>query len=170
MRISKGGLTRLLGSAIAAVSVLLAVNVFAAQAKSPPSHPKHGSKLLISASIAPSLTTYPAFHGVKPGAAPWVLKSGSVQIKGRRLDLTIKGLLIPNVGIGPVKTVSASLYCGADSSMTAAASTQQVPLSRTGNAVIHDRSFAVPSTCLAPVVLVHPNGIMTAYIALDGQR
>ena len=50
----------------------------------------------------------------------------------------------------------------------AAATTQQVPLSTSGNARIHDPSFTLPSTCLAPVILVHPNGKDTAYIAVDG--
>jgi hypothetical protein len=45
-----------------------------------------------------------------------------------------------------------------------------VPISRRGNARIKDRSFNVPDTCLAPVILVHPNGDTTHYIALDGRR
>jgi hypothetical protein len=69
-----------------------------------------------------------------------------------------------------VTTISASLYCGADSNTMAADTTQQVPISSTGNARIHDTSFSVPSTCLAPVILVHPNGSATVYIALDGWR
>jgi hypothetical protein len=52
----------------------------------------------------------------------------------------------------------------------AADTTQQVPISPTGDARIHDTSFSRPSTCLAPVVLVHPNGLATIYIALDGWR
>jgi len=69
-----------------------------------------------------------------------------------------------------VTTISASLYCGADANTTAADTSKSVPISRKGNATIHDRSFTVPGTCLAPVVLVHPNGAATTYIALDGQR
>jgi hypothetical protein len=69
-----------------------------------------------------------------------------------------------------VNTIDASLYCGADKNTAAAETSKQVPLSRKGNARIRDRSFHVPATCLAPVILVHPNGIMGAYIAVDGQR
>jgi hypothetical protein len=69
-----------------------------------------------------------------------------------------------------VTTISASLYCGADSNATAADTSQQVPISRKGNARIHDTSFTVPSTCLAPVILVHPGGDTTHYIAVDGWR
>ena len=66
--------------------------------------------------------------------------------------------------------ISASLYCGADSDTVAADTSRQVRITRSGDARIRDRSFAVPSTCLAPVILVHPNGNATAYIAVDGWR
>jgi hypothetical protein len=71
---------------------------------------------------------------------------------------------------GPVMMISASLYCGADMDTTAADTTKSVPIDRRGNARIEDRSFNVPSTCLAPVILVHPNGNPAAYIAVDGWR
>jgi hypothetical protein len=58
----------------------------------------------------------------------------------------------------------------ADSETAAADTTGQVPISRAGNARIEDRSFSVPATCLAPVILVHPNGDAAHYIALDGRR
>jgi hypothetical protein len=45
-----------------------------------------------------------------------------------------------------------------------------VPINDKGDARIRDNSFDVPSTCLAPVILVNPNGIAGAYIALDGLR
>lgn len=50
--------------------------------------------------------------------------------------------------------------------------TQQVLISPKGDARIHDTSLSVPSTCssLAPVVLVHPNGLGTIHSALDGWR
>jgi len=67
-----------------------------------------------------------------------------------------------------VTTVSASLYCAPDSS-AAVATTTTVPISVSGNATIAD-TIAVPATCLAPIVLVHPNGGATAYIAATGWR
>jgi hypothetical protein len=144
-------------------------------------HPNHHGKRsgapLIDESLAPSMPppTDPTFHGVSPGALPWVLKSGVVRLKrDGKLDLQVKGLVIPtapSMGTpGPVTTISASLYCGADSNTTAAGTTQVVPISRKGDARIHDASFTVPATCLAPVILVHPNGIATMYIAVDGWR
>jgi hypothetical protein len=133
----------------------------------------HG-KALLDESLAPSVPTDPAFHGVSPGGAPWVLKRGDVQLKRNRLELRVRGLVIPtapgNGTPGPVTTISASLYCGADSNATAADTTDQFPIDGRGNARIKDRSFATPDTCLAPVILVHPNGDATHYIALEGWR
>jgi hypothetical protein len=90
------------------------------------------------------------------------------------LNLRVKGLVIPgapgNGTPGPVSTISASLYCGADSSTAAADTSQPVPISSKGDARIHDTSFTVAATCLAPVILVHPNGDATHYIAVDGWR
>jgi hypothetical protein len=137
----------------------------------------HGGQL-IKESLAPSMPpspTEPSFHGVAPGGAPWVLKEGSVQLSSNgKLDLRVRGLVIPgapgNGTPGPVNTISASLYCGADSNMMAADTTGQVPISRDGDARIRDDSFAVPATCLSPVILVHPNGLGNMYIAVDGWR
>jgi hypothetical protein len=133
----------------------------------------HGNALF-SGSIAPSVPTDPAFHGVAPGGAPWVLRRGDVEVRDGRLDLRVRGLVIPvapgNGTPGPVNTISASLYCGADADPAAADTSDQVPISRRGDARIRDRSFDVPDTCLAPVILVHPNGDATHYIAVDGRR
>jgi hypothetical protein len=115
------------------------------------------------------------FHGVMAGGAPWVLKEGSVELSGHRLDLRVRGLVIPvapgNGTPGPVNTISASLYCG-DNEMetTAAATTGQVPISPRGDARIRDNSFDVPSTCLAPVILVNPNELANTYITVDGWK
>jgi hypothetical protein len=133
---------------------------------------RHGNRL-IDESLAPSVPGDPAFHGVTPGGVPWVLKSGHVRLtRDGQFDLRVKGLVIASGTFagtpGPVTTISASLYCGADASTVAADTTQQVPISRKGNARIHDRSFMVPASCLAPEILVHPNGAATTYIALDG--
>ena len=65
-------------------------------------------------------------------------------------------------------TVSASLYCAPDAS-GAAATTNAVPISEDGDASIQE-TLTLPATCLAPTVLIHPNGGLTAYIALPGWR
>jgi hypothetical protein len=119
--------------------------------------------------------TDPTFHGVAPGGAPWLLKDGSVELSSNgRLDLRVRGLVIPappgDNTPGPVTTISASLYCGSDMDTMAAETSGQVPINRHGDARIRDDSFDVPSTCLAPVILVNPNGIASLYIAVDGWR
>jgi hypothetical protein len=123
----------------------------------------------------------PAFHGVSAGGAPWVLDRGEVNLNGSEgeLDLRVEGLVIPRpVGDGtpgPVRTISASLFCGAGDETEPADTSRQVTLSRAGDARIRDRTFDVPGTCLpgtclAPVILVHPNGNAAVYIAVDGWR
>jgi len=152
---------------VAVMSMALSVGAFGSRG--------HNSAELIKASLAPSVPTDPAFHGVSPGGAPWVLDRGEVRIKADgKFELRVRGLVIPappgDGTPGGVNTISASLYCGADSNTVPADTTQQVPISRKGDARIRDRSFDVPDECLAPVVLVHPNGNTTRYIAVDGWR
>lgn len=136
---------------------------------------KHRGNAVLDVSLAPSQTTDPTFHGVAPGGAPWVLGRGSAELKAKgRLELRVRGLVIPvapgNGTPGPVTTVSASLFCGADADTAPADTTAAVPIDRGGNARIRDRSFTVPPTCLAPLILVHPNGDLTHYIAVSGWR
>jgi len=185
MRISKRALVTVLAFTTGTLSMALATGAFGAPGKTHPTHPSHPSHAshaghqgrhtgapLIDESLAPSQPGDPTFHGVSPGMAPWVLKRGNVRLKrDGKLDLDVRGLVIPTTGTpSPVTTISASLYCGADTDTAAAVTSQQVPLSPQGNARIHDASFPVPSICLAPVILVHPNGLQNLYIALDGWR
>src|SRR4051794_31678225 len=173
MWISKRVLVSGTAALVAAMSMALAAGAFGDHG----GHDQrghHGSAFL-DETLAPSMPTDPTFHGVAPGGAPWVLKRGDVELKRRgRLELQVRGLVIPNPPgngtPGPVTTISASLYCGADSNTTAADTTPQVPIDSRGNARIRDRSFALPDTCLAPVILVHPNGDAAHYIAVEGWR
>ncbi|MEK6228933.1 MAG: hypothetical protein AABM31_06365 [Actinomycetota bacterium] len=172
MWISKRALVTIFVAGSSALSMILAVGALGSDKSH---HGKRHGAPLIEESLAPSQPTDPTFHGVSPGGAPWVLKRGEVRLKSDgKLTLRVKGLVIPDPPgdgtPGQVTTISASLYCGADSDTTAADTTQQVPISRRGDARIRDTSFTVPSTCLAPVVLVHPNGITVRYIAVDGWR
>jgi hypothetical protein len=174
MRISKRVPITVFVAAVAALSTALVGGALSALG-SEDGHGKGDGGQLIRESLAPSVPTDPAFHGVIPGNAPWVLKQGTVRLSSRdRLDLRVRGLVIPvapgNGTPGPVTTISASLYCGADTNMTAAATTGQVPIDRDGDARIKDDSFAVPATCVSPVILVHPNGLENLYIAVDGWK
>jgi hypothetical protein len=180
MWISKRALLSVVVAGIAALSMTLAVGAFGDDGghhgkHKGKHHGKHHGAALIKESLAPSEPGDPAFHGVNPGGAPWVLKRGDVRLKrDGKLTLRVKGLVIPNPPgdgtPGPVTTISASLYCGADADTAAADTTQQVPISRKGDGRIKDKSFNVPSTCLAPVILVHPNGNSAVYIAVEGWR
>jgi hypothetical protein len=175
MWISKRVLLVLSLSLAVASSMALATGAFGDHGGRDRGDRGHRDSTVLAQTLAPSVPTDPTFHGVTPGAAPWVLRSGAVELRGNgRLELRVRGLVIPNPPgdgtPGPVNTISASLYCGADSDTTAADTRQQVPIDRRGNARIEDRSFDVPATCLAPVILVHPNGDAAHYIALDGWR
>jgi hypothetical protein len=172
MWLSKRVLLAVSAAAIAVLSLALAVGAFGDRGGR--GHDGGHGKALIEESLAPSLTTDPTFHGVAPGGAPWVLRRGDVELKHSRIELRVRGLVIPSPPgdgtAGPVTTISASLYCGADSDTAAADTTREAPLSSDGDGRIRDRSFDVPDDCLAPVILVHPNGDTTHYIAVDGRR
>lgn len=130
-----------------------------------------GGEKTLRASLAPSVPTDPAFHGVTPGGVPWVLTRGEVRIKtDGQFDLEVVGLIIPALGNPDgVRTISASLFCGADANAAPAVTTGQVPLSPEGDARISEQ-VTVPATCLAPIVLVHPNGITARWIAVTGWK
>ena len=131
----------------------------------------HDGNTLFRSTLAPSVPAPadPAFHGINPGGVPWVLKSSSVKLKANgKLDVRVEGLVIPSLGTpGPVKTISASLLCGADSQTGPTATSGQVSLSTGGNARI-ETMLTLPASCLAPIVVVHPNGNTAAYIAITG--
>jgi hypothetical protein len=167
--------------AIAALSLLVAV-VASADDGGGGGHDGNGNRgdengtRLFAAALAPSLTTDPTVHGVSPGGAPWVLGRGRVILRSDgRIRVDVRGLVIP-VPHGtfpantarPVTTVTASLYCAPDAS-AAVATTAAAPISEAGDAQIDD-TLTLPQTCLAPTVLIHPNGIAGAYIALPGWR
>jgi hypothetical protein len=130
---------------------------------------KPGADRSLRSTLAPSVPAPadPPIHGVNPGGVPWQLTRGKVDLRSDgRLVVDIRGLVIPGVGTtGPVASVTASLFCGADTS--AAAQTGSVPLSPEGDARIDER-ITLPAGCLAPVVLVNPNGNPAAYIAVTG--
>src|SRR4051794_32025677 len=135
-----------------------------------------GGRAAFSASLAASLPADPAIHAVTAGGLPWALTRGSVRLShDGELRVEIRGLVIPvahgtfPAGVAsPVTTVSASLYCAPEAS-AAVATTASVPISASGNARIED-DLTLPAACLAPVVLVHPNGGLAAYIASSGWR
>lgn len=137
---------------------------------------RQAAAAIFRSSLAPSVPSDPAIHGVAAGGAPWVIDRGRVVVRADgRIEATIRGLVIP-VAHGtfpagtprPVNVVSASLYCAPDTS-AAVATTPAVPISDEGDATISAR-VALPATCLAPIVLVNPNQAAGVYIAASGWR
>lgn len=129
---------------------------------------------LVGSTPPPPTGTGPTLFGVRPGNAPWVVDhDSSVRVRDDgRVDIKIRGLVIPpptGDGTNPVNvaTVSASVVCNggaraADKPMTAA-----FRIDRAGDARIRDH-VDLPEPCLAPAVLVHPNGTAARYIAANG--
>lgn len=149
-----------------AVAVLTAV-AFAASAGTVATSALAGP--LLRSSIAPSVPTDPTLHGVTPGSAPWVIRKGKSSIHlfaTGELKIKIAGLVIPELGTpGPVTSVDASIFCAEET--TPAVTTGTFPLSAKGNGMIEE-TVMLPSTCLAPVVLINPLGIDSVYIAASG--
>jgi hypothetical protein len=128
----------------------------------------HGKRLLLQQHLVGSILSDPQIHTVTRGGLPWQGGGDAILTKKGRFEARIRGLIIPSMGNpGPVTTITISLYCAPDSSTTAAFTTDPVPLSTHGNAFVHQH-VTVPARCLAPVLLVHPNGGATAYIAATG--
>ncbi len=151
--------------------------VFAVGALADGGHGKHGDNqgrdgnnhghALFESTIAPSVPADPPIHAVTAAGAAWVIGRGEVRIsKGGAFRLEVKGLVLAGTGANPLPTISASLFCGADTTPTA--TTPSVPFSMpAGNAEIR-ATITLPAKCLAPVVLLHPNGGVTKYIGASG--
>jgi hypothetical protein len=99
----------------------------------------------------------PALFAVKPGGAPWVIRSGDAKVgRDARVTVRVAGLVIPTApqnGTNPVSNLAATVYCNG----AAVATTHAVPFSSAGDARI-DETLAtpLPSPCLAPAVLLNP--------------
>jgi hypothetical protein len=128
----------------------------------------HGHKTLLRQHLVGSILSDGPIHGVVRGGLPWQ-GGGDAKLDRRgRFEARIRGLIIPSLGTaGPVTSITISLYCSPDSDPAAAFTTASVPLSQQGNTRVRQH-VTVPSRCLAPVLLVHPNGGAGAYIAATG--
>jgi len=151
--------------------VLVAAAVFAATAAADHGrghHDGHGNKTLLRQHLVGSILSDGPIHGVVRGGLPWQGGGDAKLNKRGRFEARIRGLIIPSLGnAGPVTSITISLYCSPDSTTAAAFTTQPVPLSQNGNARVRQH-VTVPSRCLAPVLLVHPNGGAGAFIAATG--
>jgi hypothetical protein len=152
-------------SFLAAVLVAAVVFVAAAAADHGGRGRDHHGQLL-QRLIGSVLSDQP-IHLVNRGGVPWDGVGTAKLSRHGRFEVRIRGLLVTGTNnTGPVTTVTASLYCAPDAS-AAVFTTTPVPLSSRGDARIRQH-VTVPSRCLAPVVLVHPNGSSGAYIMATG--
>jgi hypothetical protein len=173
MYVSKRIAVALLAAAVFAGSAITAVGALGDQGNRGGDHHgnrEHGGRDVLRTSLAPSVPTDPTLLGAAAGGVPWVLQFGEARLRGDgRLDVTIRGLVIPTAPLtgttGPVKTVDASLYCGANP--VAVGTSTPVPISTDGNARIR-ATFTLPAKCQIPAVLIHPNGALGTYIATSG--
>jgi hypothetical protein len=154
---------------LAAVLVAAAVFVAAAAADHGGDGDHHGHRQrVLQQHLVGSILSDSPIHGAVRGGLPWQGGGDASLGWNGRFEARIRGLVIPGMGNpGPVTTITISLYCAPDSSATAAFTTDPVPLSPHGDAFVRQHVTA-PVRCLAPVLLVHPNGAAAAYIAATG--
>src|SRR3954469_14334512 len=151
---------------LAAVLVAAVVFVAAAAADHGGQGRGHHGPLLQQRLIG-SILSDPPLHAVARGGVPWAGTGTATLDRHGRFEVRIRGLVILGTdNAGPVHTVTVSLYCAPDSSPAVFTTTPE-PLSSHGDARIRQH-VTVPSRCLAPVVLVHPNGNAAAYIMATG--
>jgi hypothetical protein len=113
-----------------------------------------------------------AIRGVSAGGAPWVVSQGHTHVNAAgQVGVEVKGLLITGTGTandgttGPVHSIAASVTC--EGTVPVIVSTDAVPLSADGDAHLEQR-VDLPSTCLAPIVLVRANSATGPWIAASG--
>jgi hypothetical protein len=129
----------------AALATVLAVGAVAAS--------DSGAKVL-DASMAgiPASMTGQAFMGVQGGGLPWSIESGDAKLfRDGRLHVEVEGLVLaagPAAGTNPIATGIAIVSCAG----SVVAQSAPVPFSTSGDAEV-DARVALPSSCLAPVVL-----------------
>jgi len=152
-------------AAFAAGAVLGLSLLSASAASADNSRSGHDEGDVLRASITGSMTTDPVLFGVKAGGAPWVISRGEARLGGDgRLEVKVRGLIIPTQGRNPVPRISASVVC----SGAVVAMTRSVAFSPKGDAEI-EATLALPARCLAPAVLLNPNELSGTYIAVTGR-
>lgn len=126
-------------------------------------HHRSGHTIL-RAHLEGSMPSGPTIAGVKPGGLPWIVDEGTARVRqDGRVRVRVEGLVIPGLGTGPVKTISASVVCNG----MVVGTTMTAPLDMHGDARL-DGKVWLPKYCHMPRVLVNPNGNAGAYIAATG--
>jgi hypothetical protein len=129
--------------------------------------PGNGNRVLRGELIGstPPAQGGPTLFGVTPAGAPWVVAASDVDARhDGRIEVKVRGLVIPGRGTAGIPAVTASLYCGG----ALVGTTASAPLSVDGDAEIRDTLNNVPAQCLAPTVFVSPDGRPLTYFAVTG--
>ena len=154
---------------LAAVAAATLIPATTAVAHDDSGSSRHRAHDLLRAPIAGSLTTDLPIFGATPGGAPWVIDRGSARVRtDGRLEVRVEGLIIPRGdNTNPVPRLSATLVCNGKLANNASMTTRTVPFSRSGDARIKDH-VKVPKRCIAPVVMLNPNGTRQVFIGITG--
>ncbi|HEX5015595.1 MAG TPA: hypothetical protein VFV72_15730 [Candidatus Limnocylindrales bacterium] len=107
-----------------------------------------GGPKVLDARMAGIPTGGLVLHGITGGGVPWVIDAGRAKLfADGRLEVEVDGLVLATTGTNPIPTGRAIVTC----SSAAVASTDAVPFSPTGDALVTAR-VDLPDTCLAPAV------------------
>ncbi|GAB3081464.1 MULTISPECIES: hypothetical protein [unclassified Phycicoccus] len=151
-----------LAAATGAVLAAVAFGSTAALASGSSGHDDHDTTIL-RAGVVGSMVADPTLFGAKPGGAPWVIDEGQARVsRDGSVRVEVEGLVIPGRG-NPVPQLSASVACGG----MVVATTKPVAFDAQGDARIRAKVM-LPERCLAPAVLLNPNGNPAVYIAVTG--
>lgn len=163
-----GNLRRRAVSLVGAAALFALVPLGVAEASK--DHDDDKAQTVLRSPVAASQVSDPAVLGVLPGTTPWAITRGSVRLDVEgQLRVRVRGLIIPVAPAkptNPVPTLSASVFCNG----TLVASTSTVPFNTRGDAQLDTDIGELPSPCVAPAVLVHPNAVTGRYIAFNGSR
>ncbi len=114
-------------------------------------------------------------RGINGGGLPWMISSGSGELKADgKLEISVQGLVLaagPNTGNNPIANFRAIVSCLTSDAGVVNVSTGLFPATLGaasaggGNAKI-EASLALPQPCIAPIIFVtNPNG---AWFAATG--
>jgi hypothetical protein len=155
---------------MASTAALLAVGalMFAVSASGHDRNGRSGGEESFRLALTPSLRTGLAIHGVAPDGRNWALAEGRAELSSDRRRSTqlaafeerleVKGLVRRRTGSpGPARNIKASIFCGT----TRAFLSRSALLSGDGDAELE--ASVLLRRCLAPVVLVNPNGDTMRY-------
>ncbi len=156
---------RISRTASVVAGLLLGVGVLAAGASASADSGGLPRSDILRAPLQGSQLSDPPLFGLTRGGAPWVIAGGTARLRANGdLRVEVEGLVIPTTGTNPVPRLSATVTCNG----VALAPTATVPFSTAGDAVVQ-ATVTLPHRCLAPAVLLNPNGNPAVYIAATGR-